>query len=133
MSDAPTVSNSHGDITISDLSKMVELSVIQIKSIVSEFNNRFDKLIDVQNIIDAVVELMSIVSKLRSITGSQKKFLVSKLLIYIIQNTNSGKYDELIDSILIAVVPTVIDKLISVENGEIVINKSTKRVCFPMC
>jgi ribosomal protein S3AE len=120
-------------LDLNEISSLTSLTNEQITSIIKEFTGKFEKSINVQNIIDAVVQLMGIVSKIKELTGSQKKELVTKLLLYIVKTTDSGKYDELLDSILIAIIPNVIDNLISVENGEIKINKNIKVKCFPCC
>jgi len=76
---------------------------------------------------------MKLVGKIGKLSGSDKKSLVTDLLIYIVNNTDSGEYDKVTDAILLAMIPVVIDKLIEVENGKLVFNPKIKKTCLGFC
>lgn len=117
------------DPTIQTILSTVNVSENDINSIISSLKNEF-KTISITNIVDSVISLMKLVGKLKQLSGSDKKFLVTQLIIFLIKETDIGTIDEISDSILINIVPTIIDKLISVENGELKINPKVNCGCF---
>lgn len=82
--------------------------------------------ITISNVLSICINLMQIVEKYSSLTGAQKKDIVIKTLENLIEK-EEGK-----DSIML-LIPDFIDKIISVENGEIHIGISVEAVqscCF---
>lgn len=116
---------------IKKISDMIEMPVDDVNSIVKEFTNKFSENISVVNITDAMILLMQLVGKYNKLSGHNKKYLVIQILISVVKNTNVGQMDELLDNILISVIPVIIDKMISVEKGRLVINPKIKNTCLP--
>lgn len=122
---------------ISELEQIRDTACIDLKdiySILADFRNTFGGSVDISNVVDAVTQLMTIVGKFKSVSGSNKKFIVTKLLIQLVKETSvddESRIEEILDSILINVIPTIIDKLISVENGKLKFNKD--RLKFLPC
>ena len=109
-------------------SNVSEINNDELLNVVNKFNNSFNIQINIDNILDAVIELMKLVGKLKKIKGHDKKYIVTKLLLHIVENTDSGRFDEVLDAILINIIPIAIDKLILVENNKLKFNKSVN--CF---
>ena len=120
---------------ITELDQIRDTTNIDIKvlyDIVGDFQKSFGKEINVVNLVDAVTRLMKLVGRISKLSGDDKKFIVTKLLIFMVKETGEGEIDEIMDSILINIIPTIIDKLISVENGKLVFNKNaTSACCWP--
>jgi hypothetical protein len=112
------------------ISRKINLSQSEIKDIYDIFMSSFKARIDVTTITDALVTLMGIVGKIDKLSGIEKKELTIGLLLHIVNETDSGKYDEIIDKILINLIPILIDRLVSVEKGKLVFNKKTFS-CLP--
>lgn len=120
------------DVDIKTISDTVGISMEEIVNIIHEFKELFKGDITIHNIMDAVVKMMQIVGKLNKLRGADKKFLVNSVIIYMIKNND--KIDDILEQILIHVVPSVIDSLINVENDAIVINPKIKQSCmFSFC
>jgi hypothetical protein len=118
---------------ITELDQIRDTTNIDIRLIydtVGKFEALFGKPIDPANIIDAVTTLMGIVSKLKDVSGKNKKFIVTHMLLFLVKETGEGVVDELLDSVLINIIPVVIDKLIAVENNKLVFNKKSFSSCF---
>ena len=61
------------------------------------------------------------VGQIKKLSGVDKKQLVIDMLIYIVNNTDSGVV-EIMDPIIINAVPHIIDSLIEVEKGKLRFN-----------
>lgn len=110
---------------------VTKISQEQLLGILDNFKKLFGDDVNITNVVDAVTKLMEIVGKLKKLSGSDKKFVVTKSLIYLVKNTNQGSLDEMMDTILINIIPTVIDKLIVVEKGKLHFNESVSSCCIP--
>jgi hypothetical protein len=121
---------------INQISNTINITVTEIESIIKTITELFPIGFNIQNITDVVIELMKIIGKINKLNGHDKKYLVTKLLIHIVNITDSGKYDEILDAVLLGVIPMFIDTLINVEKGKIVFNKKTHQTiknCFTCC
>lgn len=108
------------------ISENIGLSVADVEQVVIDFHEKFEEGINVQTVTDAVIELMAIVGKFKKLSGENKKNLVTEVLIFIVHETDSGEFDTILDHVIVNIIPVLIDRLISVENGKIIINKHTK-------
>jgi len=107
--------------------------------LVTEFGSkavkRFPTGFQLDNIMDATMEVMRDVSTLYYLHGKEKKQLVIDILIHVVNNTDAGALESL-DPIIIKMVPKIIDTIIKVESGKMTINKkplSKLSACFPCC
>lgn len=110
---------------------VTKISGEKLVEILDNFKKLFGDDVNITNVVDAVTKLMEIVGKIKKLSGNDKKFVVTKSLIYLVKNTNQGSFDEVMDTILINVIPTVIDKLIVVEKGQLHFNESVNSCCIP--
>ncbi len=107
--------------------------------LVTEFGSkavkRFPNGFQLDNIMDATMEVMRDVSTLYYLHGKEKKQLVIDILIHVVHNTDAGALESL-DPIIIKMIPKVIDTLIKVDSGKMKINKKPWikcLSCFPCC
>lgn len=117
-------------MTIAKISEASGLTENEIKTIIENFKENFQKNINVETITDAVIQLMKIVEKLKKLSGQQKKSLVTEILIHIVEETNIGELDTILDHILINLIPILIDRFVSVQNGKIVFKKKSLFPCI---
>jgi len=92
----------------------------------------FPNGIQLENIMDAVVISMGTAKNINNLTSEQKKDLICDILIYVVDNTDSGALESL-DPIIKKMIPTVIETLIKVEDGNLKINSPgclSKLPCF---
>lgn len=109
---------------IVQISETIDFSNEKIETIVKEFHEKFKQKVTVQSVTDAVITLMSILGKFSKVSGQDKKFIVTKVLIHIVKESNNNdEADTILENILINIIPILIDRLISVEKGKIIINK----------
>ena len=111
------------DPDIVHISENVLVSVGELEKIVDNFGKSFTEQITIQTVTDAVTTLMRIVGPMQQLSGKDKKYVVTQLLLYLVKASDSGQYDDLMDAILVNIIPILIDKLISVEEGKLVFNK----------
>ena len=104
--------------------------------LVTEFGSKavkkFPSGFQLDNIMDATMEVMRDVSSLYYLHGKEKKQLVVDILIHVVNNTDAGALESL-DPIIIKMIPKVIDTIIKVESGKMKINKKPWTKCFPCC
>ena len=82
--------------------------------------------------MDAVVIIMGTTKNINNLTSEQKKDLICDILVYVVDNTDSGALESL-DPIIKKMIPNVIDTIIKVEDGKLKINSSgclSKLPCF---
>ena len=92
----------------------------------------FPNGIQLENIMDAVVIIMGTTKNINNLTSEQKKDLICDILVYVVDNTDSGALESL-DPIIKKMIPNVIDTIIKVEDGKLKINSSgclSKLPCF---
>lgn len=120
---------------IVQISETVDFSNEKIEKIIKEFQEKFKQKVTVQSVTDAVITLMNIMGKFSKVSGQDKKFIVTKVLIHIVKESNKGEEsDTILENILINIIPILIDRLISVEKGKIILNKKASlqiKRCFP--
>ena len=111
--------------TIKKISETLSLTEGEVECIIGDFKKNFNENITVQSVTDAVVNAMKVVGTIKKLNGDDKKFLVSSILIYVVEETNVGEMDMILDNILKNIIPIMIDKLISVENGNLKFNNKS--------
>lgn len=111
--------------SIKNISDTLCLTEEEVKNIIEDFKKNFDKNITVQSVTDAVVSAMKVVGKIKKLNGKDKKYLVSSILLYIVDETNIGEMDLILDNVLKNIIPVMIDTLISVENGKLKFNNKS--------
>tara|TARA_B110000008_G_scaffold181664_1_gene180767 strand:+ start:1755 stop:2171 length:417 start_codon:yes stop_codon:yes gene_type:complete len=92
----------------------------------------FPSGVQLENIMDAVVIIMGTTKNINNLTSEQKKDLICDILIYVVDNTDSGALESL-DPIIKKMIPNVIDTIINIEDGKLKINSSgclSKLPCF---
>ena len=92
----------------------------------------FPNGIQLENIMDAVVIIMGTTKNINNLTSEQKKDLICDILVYVVDNTDSGALESL-DPIIKKINSNVIDTIIKVEDGKLKINSSgclSKLPCF---
>ena len=92
----------------------------------------FPNGIQLENIMNAVVIIMGTTKNINNLNSKQKKDLICDILIYVVDNTDSGALESL-DPIIKKLIPSVIDTIIQVEDGKLKINSTnclSKLPCF---
>lgn len=118
------------------ISGNVNVSIPEIVELINKFKETFKSHINICNLMDAVVELMKLVGQIKKLHGFEKKYLVTTVLIYIVKNETEGEKDTILETILTNMIPVIIDKLISVENDEVMFNPEIQKQvvsCFSFC
>lgn len=113
-----------------ELKKITDTAGIEFSTLM-EIVDQIRGPVNVGNVVDVSTKLMGLVGKVKGLDGHKKKFVVVQLLMYFVKNTGSGKIDDLMDPILLNVIPTVIDKLVEVERGQLVFNANVKEKVTP--
>lgn len=98
------------------------------KKIISMFPNG----IQLDNLVDATVITLKEVSKIYKLKAEHKIDLIVDILSYVIDNTDAGAL-EVLDPILKKMIPGIIDKILLVDNGQLVINKKTFKEKYLCC
>ena len=80
-------------------------------------------------VVDIIPPLIKCVEKYKTLIGIEKKKLVLELIERFIDRTDGFGDDAVVDPILKAIVPSVIDNLIKVENKKLVLRKRNKYLC----
>jgi len=65
------------------------------------------------NISSVLIDVMKEASRLKKLTGSQKKLLVTRALAHIVEELIPGE-DNPLEDILISMIPTLIDNIIDI-------------------
>ena len=94
---------------------------IESKAIAQTFANLED--FDVGKMVTVLPKLMQHVEHYRNLSGSQKKQLVITMLKHIIDVTDGPGNDDIWDPILKMMVPSLIDTLITVNDGKLRLRK----------
>ena len=121
------------ELDIIRIGENVNLTDEEILKVLKDFKEDFKEEVTVANVTDAIIKLMQIVGRFIHLNGQDKKYVVTKVLLFIVKETDSGKNDEILDKVLISIIPVFIDKLISVENGKLIINPKIKNGCYKLC
>ena len=109
---------------IDEIRDTTNVDVKVLYDIIGKFESLFGNSINIANVVDAATELMKLVGNIKKLSGKNKKFIVTKMLIFLVKESNFGTLDETMDKIFINVIPITIDKLILVEHGKLKFNKS---------
>lgn len=118
-------------LTVEQISDTINFDVRKLYELIGEFRKEFGRTVNVSNVIEAVTMLMKMVGRMKTLHGEDKKFIVTKLLIFFVEETNSaGDIDDVMDTIVITLIPVVIDKLIYVESGKLKFNKKPWLSCI---
>ena len=78
--------------------------------------------VNLKNMADATMKVLSKVTTMYHLNGEQKKDLVVDILEYVIDNTDAGAL-EFLDPIIKDMLPGLIDTLVMVEGGKLKIAK----------
>jgi hypothetical protein len=113
--------------TLTQISETIDVTIEELDTIIKDFHSKFKENVTIQTVTEAVIILMQQIGKISKLNGNDKKFLVTKLLIHIVNETDSGSLDEILDAILLNIIPILIDNLISVENGNLIFNPKIKK------
>ena len=92
----------------------------------------FPNGIQLDNLVDATVITLKEVSKIYKLKAEHKIDLIVDILSYVIDNTDAGAL-EVLDPILKKMIPGIIDKILLVDNGQLVINKKTFKEKYLCC
>lgn len=87
--------------------------------------------LNASNIIVIATELMQVVEKYKTMTGSQKKTLVINVIKKLVNSTVDDESDKkTLNTIIDLTLPTVIDNLINAMNGNIKFDKEKAKSFF---
>lgn len=78
-------------------------------------------------IVDLTIEIMKVLATFHDLPGREKKAVLLRVLKDLINETTDNHNNEAVritGDILEFVVPTLVDRLVSVENGQLAINKN---------
>jgi len=78
--------------------------------------------VNLKNMADATMKVLSKVTTLYHLNGEQKKDLVVDILCYVVDNTDAGAL-EFLDPVIKDMLPGLIDTLIMVDGGKLHIAK----------
>lgn len=101
------------------------------EQIIEKFKEVFEEPLNVKTITDAVICLMKIIEEFSNLHGNEKKEMLIRTINKIIDDTNVGEMDMILDNVLKNIIPIVIDRIVSIEKGELKIKK--KYTCFSFC
>lgn len=87
--------------------------------------------VTLMNMIECITEVYKEVTKFHALSAMEKKALCKSILIYIVENTDSGQFDEQIDAVMKKAIPGAVDTFMKIENGQIKFG-APKRM-FPCC
>lgn len=85
------------------------------------------------NMFECIAEVYKEVTKFTKLSPMEKKALCKDILIYIVENTDSGKFDDQIDAIMKRVIPGAVDTFIKIENGQIKFGAPSATNFFNCC
>lgn len=107
------------------LQKKKKLSTYQIDDIVRQVLDVFPDGVNVSNLMEVLVKIMTLVKDFANLGGVEKKELVVELLCHIVDETDSGDL-EVLDPVIKMIIPHAIDLFVETEKGRI--KFTTKKV-----
>lgn len=109
----------------------VKLTVEELKILSSKILEDFRDGVSISDIINVVTDSMCMVGQFSKMSGHDKKKLVIDMVVFVLNNTNSGPF-ETFEPYVIDIVPDMIDYLINVEKGKLKFNNKIKNSinCF---
>ena len=112
------------------LQKRKKLSAQQIDNIVRQVIEAFPDGVNVSNLMEVLIKIMTLVKDFVNLGGSEKKDLVVDILCHVVDETDSGDL-EVLDPVIKMIIPHAIDLFIETEKGKIKFTtKKVKRFCF---
>ena len=102
------------------------MSAEQLEVILNKILKAYPQGFDLGNTTVIVIDVMKQVDQIDDMSGLEKKGLVLDILNNIVDKTDAGEYDKEIDAVLKIVIPTMIDKLVEVDQGKLKIRKNVK-------
>ena len=106
-----------------------KLSAQQIDNIVHQIIAAFPDGVNVSNLMEVLIKIMTLVKDFANLGGTEKKELVVDILCHVIDETDSGDL-EVLDPVIKMIIPHAIDLFIETEKGRIKFTtKKFKRLC----
>ncbi len=111
------------------LQKRKKLSAQQIDRIVHDIIDVFPDGVDVSNLMEVVIKIMTSVKDFVNLKGTEKKDLVVEILCHVVDETDSGDL-EVLDPVIKMIIPHAIDMFVETEKGRIKFTtKKVKKFC----
>ena len=107
------------------LQKKKKLSAQQIDDIVRQVLDAFPDGVNVSNLMEVLIKIMTLVKDFANLGGAEKKELVVELLCHVVDETDSGDL-EVLDPVIKMIIPHAIDLFVETEKGRI--KFTTKKV-----
>lgn len=107
------------------LQKRKKLSAQQIDDIVRQVLDAFPDGVNVSNLMEVLIKIMTLVKDFANLGGTEKKELVVELLCHVVDETDSGDL-EVLDPVIKMIIPHAIDLFVETEKGRI--KFTTKKV-----
>lgn len=111
--------------------KVKKVNPLELEQLSKKIKEAFPDGVSFSNITDVVIDGMSMVGQIQNMAGESKKQLVIDMIIYLINNTDSGPF-EVFEPLVLNVVPNIIDSLIDVEKGKLRFNNKIKKGIIKM-
>lgn len=111
------------------LQKKKRLTAQQIDSIVDKVVKQYQDGINVTNLMEVLITIMTTVKDFAQLGGSEKKELVIEILCHVVDETDSGDL-EVLDPVIKTIIPHAIDLFVETEKGRLKFtNKKIKKFC----
>ena len=126
----------HSEIILVELKSVADttspIKAEDVKDMGKKIISMFPNGIQLDNLVDATVITLKEVSKIYKLKAEHKIDLIVDILSYVIDNTDAGVLEAL-DPILKKIIRGLIDKILLVDNGQLVINKKTFKEKLTCC
>jgi hypothetical protein len=97
------------------------VSDAEMKILKQKLKDSFPESVSMSDMIGCVTVCMTLAGSIKKISGESKKELVIELVLHAMEVTDAGPL-EVMEPLVIVMLPQLIDSLISVENGKIKFN-----------
>lgn len=106
-----------------------QLTATEFDALKAEIKSAFPDAVSYTEMVECVTKGMMLVGPIKKLSGEQKKKIVIELLIYAMEETDSGAMEKY-EHYIIDVIPSIIDFLIETEKGKLRFNTKIKHCLF---
>jgi hypothetical protein len=103
------------------------------EKIITEIIDKYKGELNTTTIIDTTIQLMRLAEQYRGINGAQKKQIVIKALLKLVEqisdedDASESRSKIALEQVLEMFIPSIIDNLITLDNGQLTINPKCSR------
>jgi hypothetical protein len=104
------------------------ISASELESLKIKVKEAFPEKVSMQELVDCVVNCMSLAGSIKKLYGAEKKDLVIILVMHAMEITSEeNDFMKTMEPVIKLIVPRIIDNLIATENGELTFNPKVKK------